>query len=252
MKIILNNLAVEYRDEGNGPVVLLLHGWKDDLHTYNELIPALGSGFRTVRLDFPGFGGSESPKHAWSTRDYARFVADFCSKLGIRPDVIVGHSFGGRVLLRGLTDGLFTLQKVILIASAGLAKYKTFHAHFFLFAAKIGKVILFFLPKRLKQHFRRRLYGAAGSGDYMNIHNGVLKETFIKAIREDLSGCACAVSIPTLLIWGNRDVTTPVWEGERLHNLISGSRLEVIPGAGHFVHQEKATEVAKLIRMFLV
>src|SRR3989338_3135342 len=206
MKIIVNNLAVEYEDTGTGSVILLLHGWKDDLHTFDEVVPLLSSTFRIVRIDLPGFGGTELSRVAWSTEEYARFVKGFCGKLGIVPDAVVGHSFGGRVILKGTSEGILSPKKIVLIDSAGLAQYKTFHAKFFLFAAKAGKAALFFLPQRIQDRFRRRLYGAAGSGDYMNIHSGVLKKTFLKAIREDLSDCAREIHVPTLLICCDRDV----------------------------------------------
>ncbi|MDO8593959.1 MAG: alpha/beta hydrolase [bacterium] len=251
MKIIVNSLAIEYEDTGTGPVVLFLHGWKDDLHTFYELVPLL-QGFRLVRVDFPGFGGSELPQVAWSTREYADFVADFCKKIVISPEIIVGHSFGGRVTLKGVSSGILTPKKLVLIASAGLAKYKTSKVRLFLFAAKAGKAVLFFLPYSHRERLRRRLYGAAGSGDYMNIHTGVLKETFLKAIREDLTDSAKEIHLPTLLIWGKQDVVTPFWDGKRLQTLISDSKLEVLNDATHFVHQEKPQEVAELIKKFII
>ncbi|OHA21252.1 MAG: hypothetical protein A2849_00440 [Candidatus Taylorbacteria bacterium RIFCSPHIGHO2_01_FULL_51_15] len=252
MKTIVNNLAIEYEDIGEGPVVLFLHGWKDDLHTFNELVRVFPAGFRLVRLDFPGFGGSELPKEVWSTGEYAHFVEDFCQKVGVQPEILVGHSFGGRVIIKGVAEGLFTPKKIVLIASAGLAKYKTFHARFFLLAAKVGKIALFFFPRTVQERFRRRLYGMAGSGDYIHIHSGVLKETFLKAIQEDLSVAAKEIHIPTLLIWGERDVTTPIWDGRRLQRLIAHSRLEILKGNGHFVHQERPEEMAALIKTFLL
>ena len=62
MKIIVKNLAIEYRDEGTGPVALFLHGWKDNLHTFDPLMPFLSDKLRIIRLDLPGFGESEISK----------------------------------------------------------------------------------------------------------------------------------------------------------------------------------------------
>ena len=250
MKIIINNLAVEYQEEGKGPVILFLHGWMTSLHTFDGITPPLSGTFRMVRLDFPGFGGSEAPKESWGVGDYVQFVKSFCSKLGIQPDVLVGHSFGGRVILKGVSEGALTAQKLVLIASAGLKTNKS-KAKLFLVASKIGKMGLVFLPNGIKERLRRKLYGMAGSTDYLDISSPVMKETFLLSTKEDLADSALRVQVPTLLIWGKNDVDTPLSDGKRLQMLISGSKLEVIDGVAHFVHEEKPEEVAKLIKDFI-
>ena len=249
MKVVVQNLAVEYMDEGNGPVVLLLHGWKSDLHTFDPLISALVGSFRVIRLGLPGFGGSEVPRESWGGGEYALFVKAFIQKLGISVDTLIGHSFGGRITLKGVGFGELHPKKVVLIASAGLAKHKTVRNRLFGILAKLGKVLTFVFPASVRRSLRRRLYQATGSSDYLNA--GVLKETSLKVIREDLSGYAKGVEVPTLLIWGEGDIATPLSDGKRLAELISGSRLEIVEGAGHFVHQERPKEVAELIKKFV-
>ena len=178
MKIIVNNLAVEYQDEGSGPVMLFLHGWRQSFHTFDALLPFLTPSFRVIRLGLPGFGGSELPREAWGTGKYARFVGDFCQKIGIEPEILVGHSFGGRIIIKGVHDGIFRPRKIVLIASAGLAAYRTFKAKLFLVASKVGKVAFFFLPRAARESLRSKLYGVAGSSDYLNVHNPILKPLF--------------------------------------------------------------------------
>ncbi len=236
-------------DEGSGPVILLLHGWKSDLHTFDPLISAFTGSFRVVRLDLPGFGGSEVPKDSWGVGEYALFVKAFIHKLGISVDTLVGHSFGGRITLKGVGLGELHPKKVVLIASAGLAKHKTLRNRLFGILAKVGKMLTVLFPASFRSSLRHRLYQATGSSDYLNA--GVLKETSLKVIREDLSGCARGVEVPTLLIWGENDTATPLSDGKRLAELISGSRLEILEGAGHFVHQERSREVMELIKKFV-
>ena len=203
-----------------------------------------------MRLDLPGFGGSELPENVWGVGEYADFVGNFCKKLALQPDILVGHSFGGRVIIRGMAEKVFTPRKIVLIASAGLAAERTLKAKLFLVISRLGKIGLFLLPRAIQENLRRKWYGITGSSDYANAHNPILKGTFLKAIREDLASAARSVRVPALLVWGKQDMITPLSEGRRLHTLILGSRLEVIEDAGHFVHQEKAAEVAKLILDF--
>lgn len=249
MKTIVNNLAVEYTDEGRGPILLLLHGWKQDLHTFDALAGAFLPVHRVIRVDFPGFGGTEPPKEPWGVNEYGRFVQALCQKLGLAPDVLIGHSFGGRIALKSVAKRYLAPKKLILIGSAGFSNYKSLRNRLFQLAAKAGKAALLVFPASFREKSRRRLYRSAGSTDYLDA--GVLKETFVKVTREDLGPHAANVEVPTLLIWGGADAETPLSYGIRLRDLIRSSRLEVIEGAGHFVYIEKPKEVAALIKAFL-
>lgn len=248
MKTLLNNLVTEYTDEGKGPIILFLHGWKDTLHTFDTLIPLLSGSFQIIRIDLPGFGGSEAPRKPWGVGEYAHFVKAVIEKFGISVDTLVGHSFGGRIAIKGVGTSLLRPRKLVLIGSAGLMERRGVRNLLFNIVAKIGKIILFPFSNDLKEKLRLKLYKKAGSEDYVNA--GTLRETFLRVTAEDLSAPAREIHIPTLLIWGDNDVATPLSDGKRLHELISGSKLEIIAGAGHFVHQERPEAVAKLIKEF--
>jgi len=251
MKLIVDNLAVEYEDQGShdGVAMLLLHGWKNDLHTFDSIVPQLSSSYRTVRLDLPGFGGSETPAADWKIDDYVDFVNAFAKKLGIHCDILVGHSFGGRIVIKSLARKVLRPRKIVLIASAGIAKRKSLRNGVVALAAKVGKAVAAIpLLSSALRNLRRTLYRKIGS-DYETA--GVLKRIFLNVIREDLSESARAISVPALLIWGDRDTETPVSDGKRLAQLIPNSRLEVIAGAGHFVHREKSEEVVRIIKNFV-
>ena len=248
MKTIVNNLATEYLDEGNGPTILMLHGWADNLHTFDALVRELLE-YRIVRLDMPGFGASERPKETWGVVEYARFVQSFIKKLQIEPQVLVGHSFGGRVIIKGVGTGIFTPEKIILIASAGIARKRTIKSLLLRTAAKIGKALTHIPPLSLyRQQIRKKLHASIGS-DYFA--SGSMKDIFLKVICEDLLPYARKILIPTLLIWGSNDESTPLSDGETIRDAIRGAELEVIPGATHFVHQERPQEVANLIKGFI-
>ena len=250
MKVIVNGLAVEYADEGAGPVLLLLHGWKDTHRTFDALVPFLKDQFRIVRLDLPGFGGSDTPKEAWHVGDYALFIAAFMAKVGVVPLALVGHSLGGRIVLKGVGEGVLSAERIVLIASAGVARRKTLRNRFFYIVAKIGKLLMFIPPFSFwKARMRKKLYAAAGS-DYLGA--GELRQTFLNVIREDLSEAAQQISVPTLLVWGSADTETPVTDGERLKEMMPHATLEVIAGADHFVHKAQAERVAARMRGHLV
>jgi pimeloyl-ACP methyl ester carboxylesterase len=248
MKVIVNGLAVEYDDRGVGKVLLMLHGWKDSLHTFDEVAQSLSSSFRIVRVDLPGFGESEPPSAAWKLDNYVEFVKDFLFKVNVSPDILVGHSFGGRIIIKGVAKKLLTAKKIVLISSAGVARRRTFKNFALTVIAKLGRVATLIPPISFwRQRIRRKLYEAIGS-DYFR--SGAMSDTFLNIIREDLSEFARNTYIPTLIIWGENDVTTPITDGMRLSTFIRGSKFQVIKDAGHFVHSGRPKEVSELIRGF--
>lgn len=249
MKIIVDNLATEYKDEGTGKVLLFLHGWKDSLSSFDPLVEPLSKEYRIIRLDLPGFGKTEMPKGDWDLESYINFVSSFIYKLDLLVYALAGHSFGGRIIIKGIAQGKLKSEKIILIGSAGIAKRKTFKNYFFKVLAKIGKVVTYIPPFYFyRDILKKKLYGFVGS-DYFK--TGVLKNTFLKVIQEDLGGYAKKINIPALLIWGANDTETPASDGHRLNGMIKDSKLVVIENAGHFVHKEKSEEVVELMRKFL-
>lgn len=248
MKTIVNNLAIEYLDEGEGPILLMLHGWGDNLHTFDPLLQYI-SKYRVIRLDMPGFGGSERAKETWGVIEYARFVREFTKKIGVEPAVLIGHSFGGRVIIKGTATHVFSPEKIVLIASAGIAHKKTFKNYAFRMIAKLGKVLTTIPPfSSYRVQIRKKLYARLGS-DYFA--SGTMRDVFLKVVREDLQEYARQIRVPALLIWGSLDDQTPLTDGETIRDEIQGSQLEVIEGATHFVHQEHPEKVAELINQFV-
>ena len=249
MKVIVQNLATEYRDEGAGKVILFLHGWQDNLHTFDALASLLSPTSRIIRLDLPGFGNSEIPKESWNLDDYIQFLKNFIQKLNLPVDTIVGHSFGGRIAIKGEATKNLQPHKIILIGSAGITRNRTFRNSILKVFTKIGGWITYVPPLFFwREKLRKKIYRLFGS-DYLDA--GALKETFLKIISEEIGMSAKKIIIPTLLIWGENDTETPLSDGKQLFQLIHNSKLKVIKGAGHFVHREKPREVAKLIQEFL-
>lgn len=248
MKMIVDGLAVNYEDQGNGKSLLLLHGWQQDLGTFDQLNSLLEKNFRVIRLDLPGFGDSELPKETWGVNDYAKFVRAFCDKLDVEPEIIAGHSFGGRVAIVLAGNEILHPRKVILIDSAGISHTGSLRNQALKAVAKTGKAVLS-LPglKSLQKPLRKKLYDKAGNSDYLSA--GPLKKIYQETIQQDLTGVAAKISQPTLLIWGNADTETPLVEGEQLAGLIEDSRLEVMEG-GHFIYLDYPKDVARLIKEF--
>lgn len=246
--VIVDGLAVRYSDEGAGPVLLMLHGWMHTLTNFDAVAGILKDKYRVVRLDLSGFGGSEAPKSAWRVSDYAHCVASFVQKLELKPYALVGHSFGGRVILKGVGTGLLVADRIVLIASAGNARRSTARLTFYRYLARIIKQFAWLIPAASFARLRRAAYRYLKS-DYADV--GVLAEIFVNAIGEDLTSDAEHIDIPALLLWGSEDTITPPEDGKRLAQAIRHSEFQLYPGATHALHEERPMEVAAAVGAFL-
>ena len=247
--MVVGGLVTTYQQVGQGPVVLLLHGWGDDSNTFSGLASQLANKYQLVEPDLPGFGQTAPPPNVWSLTDYAQFVKEFLNKLNLGSIyAVVGHSNGGALAIHALATGAISADNMVLISASGIRDRQKARRFVLKLIAKTGKAATFFLPLHMKQELRKKLYGAAGSDLFVAPH---IQETFKKTVRQDVQTDASQLSQPTLLIYGSNDKATPPLYGKIYSHLIKGSRLEVIPDAEHFVHQEKTDKVAELITEFL-
>lgn len=249
--MIVNGQLISYREDGKGKVILLLHGWGTELSTFDEMAVHLAQSYRVVRIDFPGFGGSPKPAEDWGVDEYAKLIKEFLGKREITHlYAVVGHSFGGRIILKGIGENYIKPDKVVLIGSAGVKPAVSAQNQIFKIIAKIGKHVMKSPGLRhLSSRARQSLYERAGSTDYINATG--MQNIFIKVINEDLLDYAHEVSQPTLLLWGENDEATPLADAKKLHAAIHNSQLEVLSNAGHFVYLDKPKECLAHLKRFL-
>jgi pimeloyl-ACP methyl ester carboxylesterase len=252
MNIVVNGVLTHYEAAGDAkkPVALLLHGWAADVKSLAGLGAHLQRHYYVVRLDLPGFGGTEQPPADWHIADYAHFVRDAAAKIGLKSiALLVGHSFGGRITIKAAATGVIAPQKIVLLGSGGITHSRDARNLAYKIVAKAGKAVTS-LPglRGLQGKLKKALYASAGSTDYLNA--GAMKQIFLHSINEDLRGDAAKIAVPTLLIWGGRDDQTPPTDGELLARAIPGAKLHIIKDAGHYVQLDAPHEVEALIDRF--
>lgn len=248
-QVIVDGLSIRYcESSSSGLVILLLHGWGDSAVTFARLESKLGVNYRLIAVDLPGFGGSETPRETWGLDNYAQFVASFMQKIEVKPLAILGHSNGGAIAIRGLSSGQLDAQKLILLASAGVRSDYQGKKKVYRWAAKLAKTATAPLPKHTRDKLKKKAYQSIGS-DMFVAEN--LQETFKKVVTDDVQNDAKKINIPTLLVYGSEDTATPPRYGELFSRLIPDAKLEIIDGAGHFVHHDAPVRVEQLVEDFL-
>lgn len=229
--------------------LLFGHGWGQSSAAFLAVAETLRPFAPSYLVDFPGFGQSPLPPEGWGTAEYADEIADWIRTLGAGERYFwIGHSFGGRVGLQLAARHPDLLTGMVLIASAGLQRKRTFWQ-----STKMRARRTFFkTAKRLLKEGPQldRLRSRMGSADYRAA--GALRPILNRVVSEDLSQVAAAVRCPTLLLYGSEDTETPPEMGERLHRLIPQSELSILSGFGHLnILIGGQHQVALRIRKFL-
>ena len=248
----IDDISVNYIDQGQGDVILLLHGWGANITLYQGIIDTLSRNHRVIALDMPGFGKTTEPTVPWCVDDYVDFVLKFIASFELTKLSIVVHSFGGRVFFKmNARENLpFQIEKAVLIDSAGILPKKTWKQKVSLRCYKIGgavmstKVLHFLYPDAVEDMRRKR-----GSADY-NSATPVMRATLVKVVNEDLEPLMHLVKCPTLLIWGDLDTATPLSDAKRMEELIPDTGLVVCEGAGHFSFAQQAPKVNGALTAF--
>lgn len=244
----MDGLMTSFLSSGEGnKTVLLVHGWGDNKNTFDPLIKSLGKGYKYITLDLPGFGDTQKPPSAYGVKEYAQFLAKFCDKIDLKPDVVIGHSNGGAILIESVAENMLNPKQLILLASSGIRRKST-KKNILRLISFAGKIGLKFMPKNKRQNLKKKFYGSIGS-DYLTVEG--MEDSFKKVVSYDILDQAKKVQMPTLLIYGDSDDSTPVAMGRELCNEMKDSRLEVIENVGHFLHHQKPHEIVTLIKEFI-
>lgn len=252
MYIDIDGINTHYEDRGSGDAVVILQGWGTNLSLYEGLIAHISETHRVIAPELPGFGETPEPPVSWNVDDYSAFVIKFVVALKIRKAILLGHSNGGRIIIKTLGEGTgIEVPKIILIGCAGLVHEKTPEQLRRQKRYKLGKSLLSSVPvKTLFPSALEKFKQRSGSEDYRNA-SIVMRETLVKLVNEDLSHLIPAIKQPALLIWGENDDATPLSDAKRMQELLPDGGLVIVKGAGHYCYLEQPSFVYRVLDSFL-
>jgi pimeloyl-ACP methyl ester carboxylesterase len=236
---------------GEGVPVVMLHGWGANIRLMLPLAQRLAPmGYQIYILDFPGFGQSQNPPIAWGVSDYANFILRFLDHHTLEKVHLFGHSFGGRVSLVLGAEHPERILKIALADSAGVRPKSSTQGQFRLKIYRFALNILNRIGLSAQANQLRNWYSERyGSADY-KAAQGILRETFVKVVNEDLLPYAARVQASTLLLWGDQDQDTPLWQGQLLEKTIPDAGLVTFEGAGHYSYLDRLNETVRIVDHF--
>jgi pimeloyl-ACP methyl ester carboxylesterase len=259
--IEVEGARVRYVDKGEGPPVVLVHGFASSLETWDAVIPTLVKKHRVIALDLKGFGWTDRPEGDYSPWAQAKIVRAVMERRGIERAAIVAHSWGSSVVL---ALALGAPERVTRIALYDAWVFEDQIPTFFRLARReaVGD---FLFGVYYKERPDERLALAFFDPTILNeklaedVERSLERPGTVAAALAATRGQQFAevekryrtIDKPVLLLWGREDVVTTLDFGERLSKELPRARLVVYPRCGHFPMIEAAaastTELAKFL-----
>jgi pimeloyl-ACP methyl ester carboxylesterase len=264
------HLAV--RRAGAGPSVVMIHGMAGSLTTWDAVFADLARSCDVIAVDLPGHGMSSRLRGDFSLGSLATAVRDILDALEVKTATIVGHSLGGGIAMQFMYQFPERCERLVLVSSGGLGREVT---PMLRALAVPGAGVPLAGIARL-QHQRqvaavgRLLRPLAGrlwnDLPYMlrqmaTLDDPETRRSFLATIRAviEVGGQGInatdkfhlAAGLPTLIVWGEDDRMIPSGHGYAAADLIPGCRFELIPGAGHYPHEDSPDLFASLVANFI-
>jgi pimeloyl-ACP methyl ester carboxylesterase len=269
----LHGHTVGYRCVGEGPLIVLIHGITSSSEAWREVMPRLADRYTVVAPDLFGHGRSAKPRGDYSLGAYATGVRDLLAVLGHDRVSVVGHSLGGGVAMQFAYQFPERTQRLVLVASGGLGR----EVNLLLRAAALPGAELV-LPLLVPRWLQTVVDGAGRAGGrlglrlsrdfeemirgYLSLGDASARAAFLHTLRavidplgQRVSGrdrLYLAASMPTLILWGERDPIIPAAHGHAAHGAMPGSRLEIFTASGHFPHMDDTTRFVSVLEDFLL
>ncbi len=258
----VDGVRMHYRDEGQGPVLVLIHANFSNLIDWDLVVAELLEDHRVIRFDMPSHGlTGPDPGGDYTLPRTIAITEQFVDALGLESFSIGGTSLGGTVSIHYAARHPERIEQLVLL-SPGALEGREQARRGLPDAARVLEVIL---PRRLPEFMLRSAYGDPDAVPEEMIdrwHDMWLREGQREAQLDrlsqyesgDLEGVAAQVRAPTLLLWGEANPQAKVDQAYELEEMLSGVealRMIIYPGIGHMAYQEAGTEIGRDIRAWL-
>lgn len=252
MKIKVNDIEIAYDIYGQGDDIwLLLHGNRDNRSYLDPLAKAIAkkTNQKVYNLDMRGHGESGKPAYPYTLEMFENDLMEFIHKMGIKQFSVISYSLGATIIMSAYKKLVGYLKKLVFISAS---------AHF---VPKFRPPDLKNFSKFSIEDIHKKAKYFLFSERYLQVRDCVIAHwaTIPASVHESLLGIKHPdlredikqIQIPTLLIYGEKDRSTTVKDGEYIHKCIPSSYLVVVPHCSHFVFLEEPKIVEDFIINFI-
>jgi pimeloyl-ACP methyl ester carboxylesterase len=258
-EVEVEGLRIAYRRAGEGPPLVLLHGGPMDSREFRYQLEGLAEEFTVVAWDMPGCGQSSDPPEDFRIPDYVRCLVSFLQALRIERPHVLGLSFGSGFALE-LYRAHPEIPRSLILASA-YAGWAGSLPPEVVEQRKQGLLQRIEQPDVWVREWPGTLLTDTAPPGLVDDVSAILADYHPAAQRnlllhsgfpeQDLREVLPHVTVPTVLLYGDQDVRSPLTVAEEMHASIPGSRLVIIPGAGHLSDMEAPDRFNAEVRSFL-
>lgn len=254
---------VHYKDQGQGEILLLIHGTASSLHTWDMWSQAFADHFRVIRMDLPGFGlTGPDVSNSYEIEDDVTFISEFLDKLAVSNAHFVGSSLGGRIAWEYSLEYPNQVKSLTLINALGY-KQESWPPAIQLAMLPGMETLMpklssrFVYSQSLKDiYFDHSLIGDDTIDRYYELSlypgNAEAFPKRVKAKLDDQEQRVNQIAAPTLILWGVEDRYFPVKNAYRFHEDIKQSHLRIYENVSHLpmeeVPEQSSNDVIQFIR----
>jgi pimeloyl-ACP methyl ester carboxylesterase len=237
----------------DGPVVVLVHGLGGRSEDWEKLAPYLAkAGYRVYLPDLPGYGQSDKPADfSYSVKDEAKVVPGIFDALGLKKVDLGGWSMGGWIVQLVAVEHPERIRRLMLFDSAGPYVKPDWDIKLFtpVSPAELEKfdALLMPHPPQLPAFVAKDILRTSHEHAWI-IHRAI--DSMLTG-RDTTDTLLPTLKMPVLIVWGDVDRITPLSEGQKIHQLIPQSQMNVIPGCGHLAPNECAGQIGPEMVSFL-
>jgi pimeloyl-ACP methyl ester carboxylesterase len=254
--------TIHYVKAGQGPPIVLVHGFGAWSFTWRKNIKPLSKHFTVYAIDLLGFGLSDKPKDGpYSVEAQASLVAAFMRKMGLKDVTLIGNSLGGEIALLTASRYPDTVSSLVLIDSTGYRRTPDIPAWAPRPLLRAGlKVLLVNRLRvintlRLAYYNKRLISGDVVDGYYLPVRTHGVTEALTAMAAQLKIGYAkneiAGIDKPVLIIWGEHDEIIPLVDAYKFHAALRYSQVMVIKDSGHVPQEETPDTLNRLITEFL-
>ncbi|MBA2632517.1 MAG: alpha/beta fold hydrolase [Chloroflexi bacterium] len=252
----VGGLSVAYERTGDGPALVLLHGFTHDSRVWRPQLESLSDQFTVIAWDAPGAGQSADPPETFEIGDWADCLAGLLDTAGVESAHVLGLSWGGLLAQEFCRRHAARVQSLVLADTyAGWKVSLPEPIPEERLAACLRDASLpnsQFVPKYLPG-----MFGANPTQETRDELAGIMADFHPIGFRlmatssyADTRDLLPNIRVPTLLVWGDVDARSPLTVAHQLHDAIPGARLAILPGAGHVSNLEQPAQFDAEVREF--
>ena len=235
--VTIDHHRLYYRTVGSGTPLVLIHGYGNSGHIWQRTLPYLAQQHQVFIVDLPGYGRSRT-SGVWHLREMAPLLAQWLHTLQLPPAAVVGHSMGGAIAIHLAAYAPEQFSHLVLVNAAGIP-----------------------LQTHLPGLATRSLHSFFQSGngtlplplvrDMLQPRIHLLWRTAQEMKRSDFRAELAQVTLPTLILWGERDVMLPIGLGRALNEALPYATFLAMPDCGHRPMLAQPAQFSKTVLAFL-